>query len=514
MNKKNAISRHFFLTLMASLLPIVPIYAQEQLPPQVEQLLLQAGVPTSAFSAKVIPISPINLTSQTNHVNYTNQAQTKLTINENIAMSPASTMKLVTSYIALEELGPTFRWKTQLLSEATIKKNSLRGLLYLKGGGAPDLTWERLGSMFRTLYNQGVRHIKGNIVIDRSYFQPSRFDVDVLPFDESPDAYYNVIPDALLVQSNLTSFELDSTEKKLFIRTSPPSSNIQIKNRMKLSDFPCSKWEDRWVPPSIKTDRQHRTNISLLGEFPRDCKITNSINILDRNLYIESLIRQLWKEMGGQWQGHVVDGVTTPNAKLIVEKTSDTLADNLRIINKRSDNAMTRSLYLTLGAESNQQIEGATSFQMAETRIRHFMNLQGIDDRGFIVDNGSGLSRTERISANQMSALLLRASQSNWFAEFSSSLPIVAIDGTMRKRLIGSTAAARARMKTGTLRDTVAVAGYVQDQENQTWVVVAMINHDNASQARPALDALIEWVASSGNSDKPQVEQTHTMNHQ
>jgi D-alanyl-D-alanine carboxypeptidase/D-alanyl-D-alanine-endopeptidase (penicillin-binding protein 4) len=134
------------------------------------------------------------------------------------------------------------------------------------------------------------------------------------------------------------------------------------------------------------------------------------------------------------------------------------------------------------------------------------MRQQGIDDQGFVIENGSGLSRSERISAKQMSSFLLHLSQSNWFPEFSASLPIVAVDGTMRKRLVGTVAAARARIKTGTLRDTVAVAGYVRDQQNRHWVVVGMINHEYAAKARPALDALIAWVASGVESEAVQAQ--------
>lgn len=465
----------------------VQAQGQQQLMPESMQLALQdAGVPATSLAVLVLPVAG-------------NTA--KLSLQPDMAMSPASTMKLVSSFIALDELGPTFRWKTQLLSDAEPKKNTLKGTLYLRGGGAPDLHWERLGAMLRSLHNQGVQHIRGNIALDRSYFQPARFDLDILPFDETPDAYYNVIPDALLVHSNLSSFVIESSSAQMKLATSPPMAQVRIHNRLKLVDTACAEWEKSWQTPSIKTDRRHHTSITLMGEFPRNCKITSELNILDRNLYIEHLIRKLWKEMGGTWTGHVVDGFAPSSAIILVEKNSDTLADNVKIINKRSDNAMTRLLYLTLGAEEKNRAEGVTSFQAAEARLRLWFKKNSIDDTGLVLDNGSGLSRSERISAQQMASLLQVASKSNWFAEFSASLPIVGLDGTMRKRLIGSTAASRARIKTGTLRDTTAVAGYVRDLSDQTWVVVGMINHPNAMKARPALDALIEWVANGSSTN-------------
>lgn len=494
MISKFAIKHLFWLATCISYSAAPTALAQDFLPPTVEKIFQQTAIPKSAFAAIVIPIDGTS---------------TKLAHQDNVAMSPASTMKLVTSAIALEELGPNFRWKTQLLSDVAPKKSTLRGHWYLRGGGAPDLSWERLASMLRELHQQGIRRIEGDLILDRSYFQPSRFDLHLPPFDESPDAYYNVIPDALLVHSNLSNFELNSTDKKMRVQLSPPMAGIVINNRMTNSDFPCAQWEEKWMPPQIKTSRRHRTSITLLGEFPRGCKVNHKINVLDRNLYIENLIRQLWTEMGGRWKGHAKDGITPTDARLLVEKTSDSLADNLRSINKHSDNAMTRLLYLSLGAEAiknantgtNNSTVSNNSFEAAQARVRQWLRREGIDDQGLVIENGSGLSRTERITVKQMSAILLKLSQSNWFAEFSSSLPIASVDGTMRKRLIGTSAAARARIKTGTLKDTVAIAGYVRDQHNKNWIVVAMINHELAAKARSALDALIEWVALGAEMD-------------
>ena len=469
-------------------LPQIVVHAQDFIPDSVQFALHEADVPTSSISLLVLPLGA-------------NDA--KLSLQANAAMSPASTMKLVTSFIALDELGPTFRWKTQLLSEVEPKNNRLKGTLFFRGGGAPDLSWERVGELLRALRNKGVQHIKGNIVLDRSYFQPQRFDMNIPAFDETPDAYYNVIPDALLVHSNLTGFEIESSGSRIKYNIFPPMTQLTIRNHLTLSDLACGEWEKNWQSPKVKTEHQYHTIVTLFGEFPRNCKISSELNILDRNLYIEHLMRKLWTEMGGSWNGHVIDGVTPASAKIIIEKTSDTLADNIKVINKRSDNAMARLLYLTLGAEDKNRAEGVTSFQAAQSRVRQWFKKNSIDDEGLILENGSGLSRSERITAQQLAGLLQVAGKSNWFAEFSASLPIVGVDGTMRKRLVGTTAAARARMKTGTLRDTTAVAGYVRDVADKTWVVVAIINDPNAAKARPVLDALIEWVASGSPANLP-----------
>jgi D-alanyl-D-alanine carboxypeptidase/D-alanyl-D-alanine-endopeptidase (penicillin-binding protein 4) len=133
------------------------------------------------------------------------------------------------------------------------------------------------------------------------------------------------------------------------------------------------------------------------------------------------------------------------------------------------------------------------------------MRAHGIDDRGLVLENGSGLSRTERITPVQMGGLLQAGLRSNWAPEFQSSMPIVAVDGTMRRRLHGSPAAGRARMKTGTLSNVVALAGYVPDATGKPLVVVAMVNSDLAGngRGRAVLDTLVDWVAHLGGPAQP-----------
>jgi D-alanyl-D-alanine carboxypeptidase/D-alanyl-D-alanine-endopeptidase (penicillin-binding protein 4) len=135
----------------------------------------------------------------------------------------------------------------------------------------------------------------------------------------------------------------------------------------------------------------------------------------------------------------------------------------------------------------------------AEYVIRAWMQRHGIDDTGLVLENGSGLSRTERVRPAQMAGLLQAAQKSLWMPEFLTSLPIAAVDGTMKRRLKDSPAAARARVKTGTLKNVVAIAGYVPDAHGELCVVVAMINHDRTGNGngRKAIDALIDWVAQS-----------------
>lgn len=461
------------------------LHAQSVLPATVSEALVKADLPAQALSVWVAPVSAAS-------------AAPTLAVQADRAMSPASTMKLVTTMIALDELGPTYRWKTAMLSDATIKNETLRGTLYLRGGGDPNLSWDKLEQMLRSLRAQGIRKISGDIVLDRSFFQPGRFDVDAAPFDDTPDAYYNVIPDALLVHSNLVAFSLESSASKITVRTSPPMSKVGIENHLMLDDRNCAEWEAGWKAPAVEVARSKSVNIILSGSFPRNCKAATELNTLERNLYIERVVQALWREIGGSWNGTVRDGVTQAGAKLLVERQSETLADTIRIVNKRSDNVMARLLYLTLGAEQAKSGHYQSSLQAANDKVIGWFNKHGIDPGGMVLENGSGLSRLERISPAQLAAVLKVAGHSNWFAEYASSMPIVAVDGTMSKRLKGTAAEGRARIKTGTLKNTVAVAGYVRDSYDENWIVVAMINNDDVSKGRSVLDELLVWVANGG----------------
>ncbi|HEY0490041.1 MAG TPA: D-alanyl-D-alanine carboxypeptidase/D-alanyl-D-alanine-endopeptidase [Telluria sp.] len=469
--------------------------AHAQLPQPVTSLLATSGIPEDAVGALVIRGNTILVSKQAGR-----------------PMAPASTMKLVTTLVGLEELGPVFKGRTELLSNGEIAGGHLKGDLVLRGGADADLDGDVLRRMLQALRNQGIRRIDGRLVIDRSLFNPSRPDVGVPPFDESPEAYYNVIPDALLVNKNMLQIDMRSTARGIKLAMEPALDRVSIESAMTLIDGDCAKWEDGWKLPEVKKEADGRIRVVLNGTYPKDCARTNSINVLDRQDYVERLFRITWKQLGGALKGPAVEGTAPPDAKVLAAHASRALPEVVRDINKPSDNALARTLFLSLGTLEPDAVEGSrpipgvltqTTFIRSDLAVRNWMRRQGIDDAGLVMENGSGLSRLERITPQQMAGLLQAGLRSKWAPEFQASMPIVAVDGTMRKRLPDSPAATRARMKTGTLRDVVALAGYVPDATGQMCVVVAMINSDEVKdgKGRAVLDALVDWVARSGRAD-------------
>ncbi|PHV36579.1 D-alanyl-D-alanine carboxypeptidase/D-alanyl-D-alanine-endopeptidase [Janthinobacterium sp. BJB304] len=474
--------------------------AQAQLPESVSLLLRSANIPEDAMGAIVLRGNT-----------------TVLSHGAERSMQPASTMKLVTTAVGLEQLGPIFRGRTELRTSADVINGVLKGDLILRGGADTDFNADVLEHMLQTLRNQGIVKIKGDLILDRQLFQPARPDIGAPPFDESAEFRYNVIPDALLLNTNLLDINMNSTDRQLSILMQPALENVSITSDMKLVKGSCARWEDGWRPPEYRRDANGKLQVILHGTFPQNCSKATSINVLDRNDYADRLFRATWKRLGGTITGTVREAPLTglpPTAepvgtRMLADHVARALPEVLRDINKTSDNTLARTLFLSLGSLQSDGWLGSRPVAMAAPEdtasrarqvIQEWFQRHNIDTQGMLVDNGSGLSRTGRIAPAQMAGVLQAMQQSPWAPEFQSSLPIVALDGTMRKRLLNSPAAARARIKTGTLKNVVAIAGYVPDANNQQCVVVAMINSDlvGNGNGRAAVDALIEWVARSG----------------
>lgn len=453
--------------------------AQAALPDPIAAALRAANIGEDAMAALVIRVPDM---------------KTVVAHRDAVPMRPASVMKLVTTMVALERLGPVYRGRTEIRTGAPLTGDVLRDDIVLRGGADADLSWEVLEKMVIAMRNQGIRDIQGNLVIDRGLFNPAQPYAGVPPFDETPEFAYNVIPDALLLNQNLLRLELQADDGAIRVRSTPQLDNVVIDTDMTLIQGACGDWEDGWKIPTTRLEGT-QLRVTLHGTYPRNCSSATSVNVLDRSDYAARLFRALWTRNGGTWTGGVREGVTPPNTRVLAEHQARPLADVLRDINKQSDNTLARQLYLALGAA--QPASDAPTTARADAAVRGWFREKGIDDAGLVIENGSGLSRIERISPRQLAGLLKAANDSNWAPEFASSLPVAAMDGTMRRRLKDSPAAQRARVKTGTLRDTVAIAGYVRDSANVPYIVVAMINSDTAksSVGRPIIDALLDWVA-------------------
>jgi len=396
-------------------------------------------------------------------------------------MNPASVMKVVTTYAGLELLGPAYRWKTEVYLDGDD--------VVLRGYGDPKLTYESFWLLLRALRTRGLREIKGDVVLDRSFFasQPQML------IDDEPFRPYNVAPDALLVnfKSLRFSFFPEPARGAVRVVAEPALPGLEIVNSLKLVDGGCP--DGRAFRDAIQAAFQPQPpRASFTGAYPASCGERDLNVALHAPLdYVEALIRQLWTEMGGTWSGKAREGVVSPGARLVYTHDSESLAEVVRDINKFSNNVMARQLYLTMAAE----LGGAPAQpENAFLSIKNLLRKKGIPAPELVLENGSGLSRGERMSAASLAAVLQAAWASPVMPEFVASLPVVAADGTMRRRLREGSIAGNAHVKTGLLNDVRSAAGYVLDRRGRRQVVVMIVNHPRAPDSQAAVDALLAWV--------------------
>lgn len=450
--------------------------------------LLAADLPAPV--AHALKTAEISLADTAIVVRAVDASEPLLSLNGSQPMNPASAMKLLTTYAAFEILGPAHSWTTEALADSVPQGGRINGNLYLRGSGDPRLALEQFWLFLRQLRARGVSDIRGDLVLDRTAFDLPPHDP--AEFDNEPLRPYNVGPDALLVNLKSLRFLLRAERGAVEVISETPGAERRLDNRLQLAAGGCGDWREK-----LKIEITGET-IVLRGEYAAACgEKTLNLSPWPADLQVERLFRTLWREMGGTLGGQVRAGSTPPGAHQLAAHESPPLADIVREINKYSNNVMARQLFLTLDPARPATPEGATR------RIRGWLRDKGLDMPELILDNGSGLSRKERISADNLARLLQAAWQSPVMPELVASLPLAGVDGTLKKRLLNGAANGRAHLKTGYLDNVRALAGYVLDNSGKRWIVVFMINGPRARLGKPAMDALLEWLASQPGAPMP-----------
>jgi serine-type D-Ala-D-Ala carboxypeptidase/endopeptidase (penicillin-binding protein 4) len=446
-----------------------PVHAAPaSLPTEVRAALEQAQVPPEAMVAFVQEVGA---------------GRPLLAWRPDEPVNPASLMKLVTTFAALDLLGPAWTWATPVWLDGSVADGVLDGNLVIQGSGDPKLVLERIWLLLRRVQQLGVREIRGDIVLDRSAFNgPAQNPAD---FDGEARRPYNVQPDALLLnQKSVTySFTPDPLRGLARVATEPPLAEAWVNTTLPLTAAPCDDWRAA-LQPELSDPLHPRFD----GIFPAACGEKQwAVADADPASYNARLLVHLWRELGGSLGGRVRDG-KAPSGAPSFEHRSPPLAEVVRDINKFSNNVMAQQLFLTLGL--NRSGSGSPTAARAVLRQWLASRVGRLADVA-VIDNGSGLSRDGRVSARLLARLLQAAWASPVMPELMASLPVAGLDGTLRN---SRAAVGRAHLKTGSLRDAVGVAGYVLTASGRRFVVAAVINHELSEQARPALQALVQWL--------------------
>lgn len=466
------------LLLLVLAFPLVAAAAEPSaLPPPVQAVLDGHRLGQSGLSVVVRPVdggAPL------------------LELNPDIPRSPASIIKLLTTFAALDMLGPAYTWRTEAWADGEPADGRLEGDLYLKGGGDPYLTTERFWTFLRGLRETGLGRVDGDLVIDSSYFRPEQTDPGA--FDHQPYRTYNVVPDALLVNLKAVRFRVvqPGSGGKPVVMTDPVLSNLRIDNRLRSGGGACAGYQ-RGVAIALPGGPEGH-QVVLSGRFPAACG-DYSIwrTALSPAEFTYGVFQPLWSQLGGDLAGKARTGEVPEGARRLHAMESIPLAEVVRNVNKFSNNVMTRHLLLTLGAER----EGAPG---TETKGRAALDAwladQGLSLPGLYVDNGAGLSRDTRISAGGLADLLVTAWRHPYMPEFVASMPLAGLDGTLRNRYRGESLAGRLHAKTGRLDDVYSLAGIIQGASGRRYVVVCIHNdHDvHRGPGQELQDALLSWA--------------------
>lgn len=457
-----------------------PAAPRSGLPAGVTAALRHAHIPLAATSFYVIKVGA---------------PAPRASWNAQAPMNPASTMKLVTTFAGLQLLGPAYRWQTSLYADGQPGPDgTINGNVYLRGQGDPKLVPEEMAKLVATARSAGAATINGDLVLDRSFFDTAIDNGSTI--DGETQRAYNVSPDALLYAFKTLSFTLtpDPASETVAVSVTPALAQLKLDNRLALSRGKCGDWRAR-ANPLITPQPDGTVLASFDGSYAADCgEHVVNIAALSHNEFAWGGFVAEWQAAGGHFT-HLPAlrmGRAPRGAFLLARHYGQPLSEIVRDINKYSNNVMARQLYLTIGAEVDRG--GPASTARSAKVVQRWLSRQGLDMPDLVLDNGSGLSREERISAYDMSRLLQQALASDVGPVLIDSLPILGVDGTLRNRLTRAGAAGNAYMKTGTLSDVRALAGYVDALNGERYVVVSYINHANASAGQQAHDALLQWV--------------------
>lgn len=402
--------------------------------------------------------------------------------------NPASTMKLLTTLVALDTLGPAYRWRTDVYAFGEVTNGFLDGNLLLKGYGDPFLVTERVWQMQRGIRQAGIRHISGDLLLDDSYFDVGSYDPAA--FDRRPLRAYNVAPNALLMNFKVVRYWFEPDGQSVRVRLDPQLDNLQVDNRLRLVPGYCGGYQ-RGITVTNNSDDDR---VRFSGKFPAGCeRYAMDRTVLSHNAFVYGLFTSLWRESGGTFKGSWQNVVLASEAEPILTFESPPLVDMISSVNKHSNNVMARQILYTLSAE----VLGEPGTEAGGRQvIDEWLGRNKLRFGELALENGAGLSREARITAKDMGALLRFAWAQPYMPEYVASMSLTGLDGTLSRRFRDSDLAGKAHLKTGSLDHVTAIAGYLQARSGRRFSVVLLHNFEDVHRGpgEEVQEALLRWL--------------------
>jgi len=470
------------------------------LPPAVSAILRSSGLPSTSFAFDVRAVDGVDTPPLVAY-----HAEQPFLL--------ASTTKVVTSLAALDLLGPQHRWRTTAYASGAVVGGRLAGDLVIVGG-AVGLTSNELRRWFRQMHDEGLQTITGNIVLDDVSLLHELDPKQAATTFAERDPDVPIDPRTYNLGKLLVSVKPGSGDRAI-VTLKPSPANVRIVNDVFMGGG-CAAWA-RWKTRD-EIESGPPLQLWVRGRWQSDCRAEDIAYVapppharLDPELGTvraqaipaPRLVAELWAEAGGSLHGQVV-ARDLPAPRSRPERWSSELltpvGEVLREMNKTSNNEAARNVLLSLAPGNGDGGGGLRvgALKAAQERMRGWLREQGLHDGDITVVLGSGQSRAERGKPRALVELLRNAWRSAESQTLVDSLPIAGIDGTLVHRMTNGAATGQAFLKTGTLSDTRALAGYVRAKSGRVYAVSMIVTATDAAKGTPALDSLVEWVARTG----------------
>ena len=398
----------------------------------------------------------------------------------------ASLVKIISTYIALKDLGPNYQWQSNFYHSGKIENGTLNGDLIFSGGADATFSIEDLEKMIRKIQSKGIKKINGDLILDYSFFGKMPTEKD---FDENPLRAYNVLPSAITLQSNTINFKLSTQKNKIKINTDPNLDNLLVKEDLRISNGKCGNWKSRLK--IVANKKNNKNSVEFSGGFSRRCNEKEiDLAILDQSHYFFEIFKDLWSKNGGFFDGsyrkQYIEGTFK---ELLCTHFSRPLSELIRDVNKYSLNLMARNLMLTVIKEKN---DVQPTEDMVNLYVHTWLKKLGLPYKGLYIDNGAGLSRNIQISINQLLLILQNIYNDPFMPEMIASFPIASIDGTLKNKMKTTSFSRNGHFKTGSLKNVVGIAGYFLNETKEMNSFVFIMNHEEAKNAQPFIEDLID----------------------
>jgi D-alanyl-D-alanine carboxypeptidase/D-alanyl-D-alanine-endopeptidase (penicillin-binding protein 4) len=410
-------------------------------------------------------------------------------LNKHAIMTPASVVKLLTTYSALLHLGFDYRWSTLFYYTGNISGGTLYGNLVIKPHGDPNLGTHSIQAIAMKIKSKGINRITGDIIIDRSFF--NIVNQDTSGFDENHYSAYNAMPDSMMFNERLTTLNITPKGGRVVVESDVKDNSFKVINNAKVVYGSC-RGSRAW--PRIKINKEYETPLVFVsGTISNRCPTRTVKKVITKpykSFYYA--LKHALSSIGVANQSALKINNKPYGAKALFIYKSRTLEQSASIINKDSNNVMARQLMLTLGAYIYNRPSTLYKGRKAIEAIlaKHGVNLTP----QCFIDNGCGLSRISKVKTSDLTKLLISA-YSRYGQRWLNTLSIAGVDGTTKRRFRNSFVKSRGWFKTGTIKHVKNIIGYVKGNSGTLYSVVILVNHPKSGYGAALQNDIIKWLA-------------------